>query len=356
LDYLHQHKIIHGDIKLGNLLLTENMDLKLADFGLAAKLAYEGERKRTVCGTPNYIAPEVLEGNHSYEADVWSLGVLIYTLLVGYPPFQTNNINSTYKRIRSSIYVFPDHVPLSETAKDLIAKILVCDPIKRINLNEIFSHDFFNRNELPVHVPLSTLAVPPSSEIFEKPIDLDEMSTSSSEELKPIEKVFVEKWEKIGKHLIYYLNSTFVGVVFEDGSLMIRNFEEFFYIEKKKIKYNYFNYCESIKLKVSLLKYAIQHFHAFYKEPLDKSVYIKRWVVKEHATVFKIGNSTLQVYFTDNSQLILMKSLNELIYISKAAIKSRHSFSNLNEIKNRDLVTRIRFTHSVMIKRQKIPD
>ena len=70
LKYLHSLKVIHRDIKLGNLLLTDKMVIKLGDFGLATKLEYEGERKRTVCGTPNYIAPEVLEGNHSYEADI----------------------------------------------------------------------------------------------------------------------------------------------------------------------------------------------------------------------------------------------------------------------------------------------
>ena len=348
LDYLHGLKVIHRDIKLGNLLLTDSMELKLADFGLAAKLEYEGERKRTVCGTPNYIAPEVLEGNHSYEADIWSLGVLIYTLLIGYPPFQTNNVKTTYKRIKSSIYVFPDYVHLSDTAKDLIGKILISDPMKRINLHEIFLHDFFNRNAVPIHVPASTLAVPPSSEILEKPIDLDEISTSSSEELKPIDRVFVEKWEKIGKNLVYYMNNTVVGINFEDSSMMIGNFEEFFYIEKKKTKYNYTSYCESIKLKVALLKYAIQHFRAFYKEPLDKSVYVKKWVSKEHANVFQLGHKTLQVAFVDKSQIILMKDLQELVYINKTDIKSQHSLSTLNEITNRELVTRIRFVNSIM--------
>ena len=89
-------------MKLGNLFLNDKMEVKIGDFGLATKLEFEGDRKRTICGTPNYIAPEVLEGKqgHSYEVDVWSLGVIIYTLVIGKPPFETSDVKTTYKRIR----------------------------------------------------------------------------------------------------------------------------------------------------------------------------------------------------------------------------------------------------------------
>lgn len=74
------------------------MEVKIGDFGLAAKLEFTGERKRTICGTPNYIAPEVLEGKkgHSFEVDLWSLGVVLYTMLVGKPPFETDHVKKTY--------------------------------------------------------------------------------------------------------------------------------------------------------------------------------------------------------------------------------------------------------------------
>jgi len=82
LKYLHSHRVIHRDLKLGNLFLNDKMELKMGDFGLAAKLEFDGEKKRTVCGTPNYIAPEIIEGKggHSYEVDTWSLGVIMYSI------------------------------------------------------------------------------------------------------------------------------------------------------------------------------------------------------------------------------------------------------------------------------------
>ena len=102
----------------------------MGDFGLATKLAFEGERKRTICGTPNYIAPEILSGKHghSYEVDVWSIGVIIYTLLIGKPPFETKDVKTTYKRIRMNAYSFPEHVTISAEARKLIKSILVTDP------------------------------------------------------------------------------------------------------------------------------------------------------------------------------------------------------------------------------------
>ena len=165
LKYLHSHRIIHRDLKLGNLFINEKMELKVGDFGLATKLEFDGERKRTVCGTPNYIAPEILEGKtgHSFEVDVWSLGVIIYTLIIGKPPFETNNVKETYKRIKNDNYSFPENALISEPSKELIQSILVLDPNKRPNLDQILVSDFFNMGiSVPKLLQPSTLACPPS--------------------------------------------------------------------------------------------------------------------------------------------------------------------------------------------------
>jgi cell cycle serine/threonine-protein kinase CDC5/MSD2 len=98
--YMHTHQVIHRDLKLGNIFLDGKMCIKVGDFGLAALIESPGERKKTICGTPNYIAPEVLfdtANGHSFEVDTWSIGVILYTLLVGRPPFHTKDVKSIYK-------------------------------------------------------------------------------------------------------------------------------------------------------------------------------------------------------------------------------------------------------------------
>jgi serine/threonine protein kinase len=99
-EYLHMNHVIHRDLKLGNLFLKSNLQVKLGDFGLATLVYGENDRKRTICGTPNYIAPEILIGGekgHSYEVDIWSFGVIMYTLLIGKPPFQRKDVKDIYE-------------------------------------------------------------------------------------------------------------------------------------------------------------------------------------------------------------------------------------------------------------------
>lgn len=165
LKYLRSNKIIHRDLKLGNLFISEKMELKVGDFGLAARLEFDGERKRTVCGTPNYIAPEILDGKtgHSYEVDIWSLGVIIYTLLIGKPPFETQDVKNTYRKIRANEYSFPNSIMISDFAKQLIIDILQTDPEQRPTLDQLLTYDFFHQGlSIPKLLPSSTLACTPS--------------------------------------------------------------------------------------------------------------------------------------------------------------------------------------------------
>ncbi|XP_006456153.1 hypothetical protein AGABI2DRAFT_188194 [Agaricus bisporus var. bisporus H97] len=156
--YMHTHQVIHRDLKLGNLLLDADMNIKVADFGLAALIENPGERKKTICGTPNYIAPEVLfdtANGHSFEVDTWSIGVILYTLVIGKPPFQTKDVKEIYKRIRDNEYEFPADRKIGSGVKTLIQQILTPDPSQRPTLFEILDHVFFTQGPVPSYIPPS---------------------------------------------------------------------------------------------------------------------------------------------------------------------------------------------------------
>lgn len=157
--YMHAQKVIHRDLKLGNMFLNESMDLKVGDFGLATRVDYVGEKKTTVCGTPNYISPEVLQKKgHSYEVDIWAIGCIVYALLVGRPPFETTSLKETYSRITSNKYHIPSH--LSSSSRDCIQRLLAADPLLRPSLDEILKLDFMN-GFIPKTLPTSCCSSAP---------------------------------------------------------------------------------------------------------------------------------------------------------------------------------------------------
>ncbi|BET02128.1 Serine/threonine-protein kinase PLK4 [Nesidiocoris tenuis] len=142
--YLHSHNIIHRDLSLANLVLTKSMAVKIADFGLATQLTRPDEKHMTMCGTPNYISPEVAtRSSHGLEADVWSLGCMLYSLLVGCPPFDTDAVKSTLTKVVMADYQIPPGV--STEAKDLIDRLLKKNPTQRIRLREMLDHPFMTR-------------------------------------------------------------------------------------------------------------------------------------------------------------------------------------------------------------------
>ena len=158
--YIHEQLVIHRDLKLGNLFLDKNMNIKVGDLGLATKLESADEIRKTICGTPNYIAPEVIQGDratrgHSFEVDIWSMGVIMYTCLIGKPPYEAKDVKATYQRIMANSYSFPKHASISEDAKDLIVRMLQSKPKDRPTLDEIAIHPFLTANAIPESLPSS---------------------------------------------------------------------------------------------------------------------------------------------------------------------------------------------------------
>lgn len=104
--YLHTHNIMHRDISLSNLLLTRDMKVKIADFGLATQFSPRLDNHMTLCGTPNFISPEVASRSaHGPLTDVWGIGCILYTLLVGKPPFDTDGIKTTLAKVMQGDYM-----------------------------------------------------------------------------------------------------------------------------------------------------------------------------------------------------------------------------------------------------------
>ncbi|KAJ5071551.1 non-specific serine/threonine protein kinase [Anaeramoeba ignava] len=148
LEYLHKLDIVYRDLKLENILLSDDGHIKITDFGLVkTNISEEKNGTKTICGTPEYMAPEVLlEIGYSKSVDWWSLGVLMYEMLVGLPPFYSEDMNVLYQKILRQPLKFPPDVP--ELARDLIKKLLIRNPKKRIgSSNEdslpIKSHPYF---------------------------------------------------------------------------------------------------------------------------------------------------------------------------------------------------------------------
>ncbi|CAG7957731.1 unnamed protein product [Penicillium salamii] len=151
--YLHKRFVAHRDLKMGNLFLDHNMNVKVGDFGLAAMILSDKDAKRrnTLCGTPNYIAPEVLDkskGGHTQKVDIWSLGVICFAMLTGYPPFQSKTQEEIYKKVRNLSYVWPKESDtnnfIPEEAKDLVASCLNLVDEERPDPDDIVEHPFFN--------------------------------------------------------------------------------------------------------------------------------------------------------------------------------------------------------------------
>jgi 5'-AMP-activated protein kinase catalytic alpha subunit len=160
-EYCHRNMVVHRDLKPENLLLDERHHVKIADFGLSNVMT-DGHFLKTSCGSPNYAAPEVIGGRlySGPEVDVWSCGVILYALLCGSLPFDDESIPNLFKKIKSGQYSLPSH--LSSGARDVISRMLLVDPLKRISIPEIRLHPWFS-SKLPRY-----LALPPPDVLAQK--------------------------------------------------------------------------------------------------------------------------------------------------------------------------------------------
>ncbi|KAL9650456.1 hypothetical protein ABK040_004680 [Willaertia magna] len=139
--YCHSNRIAHRDLKPENLLLDSNDNLKITDFGLSGMMK-QGVMLETICGTPHYVAPEVLTGNYDgFKADIWSCGIILFVMLSGCHPFDGETVNDLFKRIENLEFKYPSH--FSKESRALLDKIIVVDPNKRATIDDIRNDPWF---------------------------------------------------------------------------------------------------------------------------------------------------------------------------------------------------------------------
>ena len=148
IEYIHSKGIAHRDLKPENLLIGKNKILKIIDFGLSN--FYDGtKRLQTPCGSPCYASPEMVKGKKydGFNIDIWAIGVILFAMLCGYLPFEDdeNDNDVLFSQIIKNKIEYPPF--LSELSLDILKKILVSDPLKRINIDEIKKHEFYLKGE-----------------------------------------------------------------------------------------------------------------------------------------------------------------------------------------------------------------
>ena len=359
LNYLHTNNIIHRSLIPQYIFLGDKMDLIIGNLFFAIKADNKEKLNYKVYTFPSFTAPEIyLNNEYSFEVDIWSLGIIIYYLLIGECPFkidmENNDFHSNYKDKITKIVSkldFSKYQKISQAAKDLIRQILVIDPSKRPTLNQIIYHDFFNREKVPKYFTNTTLNEPPedfsdvlSEEVIVKdlkslikpaiePITYDSINSLSDlkrNNIKDIDiyvKKFYDYFEKYG--IGYILNNGFVGVFYRDRTKMILNTKKnkYKYIDKNKqdiIVFTVNNCPENLKNKMNILNEFKRLFNKSNsnekegpevnnedineeKEDNDEIdfIYVENVIFDKYFIFFKLSTQTQQFFFDDKVELIL---------------------------------------------------
>ncbi|KAG0137487.1 kinase-like domain-containing protein [Tuber indicum] len=298
LKYMHGKKVIHRDLKLGNIFLDADMNVKIGDFGLAALLINENDRKRTICGTPNYIAPEVLFGSgkegqgHSFEVDLWGVGVIMYAMLVGKPPFQAGDVNVIYQKIRHNTFSWPEEVPVSSAAKHLVHSILNHDPDARPTLDDIADHYFFKSGFFPRSIPVSAGKQPPSL-VSARSSSQQSSQPSSQSSSQPSEGPIIPFGPNLSSKIGVPIRSTATSTVLSSLRSFINSLEAF---------------ASSRLHTLSPIPAAtIAAVKSSRRGESNKHVFITKWVdyTNKYGVAYILTDGTCTAMFNDNTSFVV---------------------------------------------------
>ena len=221
-EYLHANGIVHRDIKLENFLIDANDNVKIADFGLSAKLKYRDERKHTVCGTPNYISPELLTNAKkgiSFEADIWAVGVSTYAMLTGKLPFQAKETQDTYERIKKCDYQFPTDFDLSSSAIRFIQYLLNLNPNLRPTAFQLLHYPWISTPAIQ-----KPLLIEVQNSVSTSSDDSKPYRTSNFDEPNPKVNNYQNKFSNYGENYDNYITNYNANYITNFNAMYNTNF------------------------------------------------------------------------------------------------------------------------------------
>lgn len=332
--YLHENRVIHRDLKLQNFLLDENMNVKIADFGLSAKLEDEDDKRMTICGTPSYLSPEVLDHHEgqTYLVDVWALGVCTFLMLTGKQPFQSKDKHSTYKRIQHVDYKWPSEPKLSAAAMEFVDLALKRDPAERPSAAKLLEHPFILRQDIPEKS---------LSQLPEKSRSRSRVVTPKEEGVRQTLPPYSVRiwWDYSHRYgLAYLLRNSVCGACFNDFSRILLTPDETLaqYWETPQTQKPEIVSLVSINespLKKKLL--LIKHFATELKHrvgeieapplkinmPTDVIAHVKYWARTKEGILFRMANRDIQANFKDHTKLVIESQTKKMFYDTGECVK-----------------------------------
>ncbi|KAH8399535.1 hypothetical protein KR215_000040 [Drosophila sulfurigaster] len=357
--YLHDKRIIHRDLKLGNLFLNDMLHVKIGDFGLATRIDFEGERKKTLCGTPNYIAPEILmKKGHSFEVDIWSIGCVMYTLLVGQPPFETKTLKDTYSKIKKCEYRVPSY--LRKPAADMVIAMLQPNPESRPTIDQLLNFEFLKSSQVPMFLPSSCLTMAPRIGIN------DAIYENTDPAAQPL--FWISKWvdysDKYG--FGYQLCDEGIGVMFNDTTklILLPNQINVHFIDKegKETYMTTTDYCKTLDKKMKLLSYFKRYMTEHLvkagannvtveSDQISRMPHLHSWFRTTCAVVMHLTNGSVQLNFSDHMKIILCPRMSAITYMDHEKNFRTYRFSTIAQSGvSKDLYQKIRYAHEKLRK------
>ena len=329
--YLHEKRVIHRDLKLQNFLLDENMNVKIADFGLSAQLQDDDDKRMTICGTPSYLSPEVLDHHEgqTYSVDVWATGVCTFLMLTGKQPFQSKDKHSTYKKIQHVSYSWPAEPVLSAAAKDFVDLALQRDPAQRPSAEKLLEHPFILRQEMPEGSQRSrsrSRIMPPPKESGSEHLTLPPYSV----------RIWWDYSHRYG--LAYLLRNSVCGACFNDFSRILLTPDETLaqYWETPQTPQpeivSLVGIDESpLKKKLLLIKHFATELKQRVKEmeapplkinmPTDVIAHVKYWARTKEGILFRMANRDIQANFKDHTKLVIESQSKKMYFDTGKGVK-----------------------------------